>query len=373
MDNTATLTWFSGNYGSIMQAFALQNKIIALGYNNDIINYVPDKMEKLSFFCKSSARFVTLKAKVQNKKIQSKFLTAEEWNLKNKKFDDFYKDSLKLSKIITRQKDMGSLNKDYNIFICGSDQIWNPNYFKACNFLDFTCGSAKKVAYAPSVGTTYLTEKEKTRIKPYLKDFKGISVREESSKELIKDIVDVSIQVVCDPVFLLSREMWVQKMKLTVSNEKYILCYFLGDNPEYKKVVEYLKRVLQLNVKVIPTNTFGYEMEFDVQKTVGPKDWINLLYNAEFILTDSFHATAFSIIFNKNFYVLKRFSDNSSKSQNSRIYHLLNMTNLSNRIWKDDFYSDISDIKDSIWEQVNNRVCEQRELSSLWLKEALDN
>ena len=67
----------------IMQAFALQNKIIALGYNNDIINYVPDKMEKLSFFCKSSARFVTLKAKVQNKKIQSKFLTAEEWNLKN--------------------------------------------------------------------------------------------------------------------------------------------------------------------------------------------------------------------------------------------------------------------------------------------------
>ena len=164
----------------------------------------------------------------------------------------------------------------------------------------------------------------------------------------IKDIVDVSVQVVCDPVFLLSREMWVQKMKLTVSNEKYILCYFLGDNPEYKKVVEYLKRVLQLNVKVIPTNIFGYEMEFDVQKTVGPKDWINLLYNAEFILTDSFHATAFSIIFNKNFYVLKRFSDNSSKSQNSRIYHLLNMTNLSNRIWKDDFYSDISDIKDSI-------------------------
>lgn len=61
--------------------------------------------------------------------------------------------------------------------------------------------------------------KEKTRIKPYLKDFKGISVREESSKELIKDIVDVSVQVVCDPVFLLSREMWVQKMKLTVSNE----------------------------------------------------------------------------------------------------------------------------------------------------------
>lgn len=164
-------------------------------------------------------------------------------------------------------------------------------------------------------------------------------------------------------------------LNLTATLDTEIMHEIFGDNVNYidKKVVEYLKRVLQLNVKVIPTNTFGYEMEFDVQKTVGPKDWINLLYNAEFILTDSFHATAFSIIFNKNFYVLKRFSDNSSKSQNSRIYHLLNMTNLSNRIWKDDFYSDISDIKDSIWEQVNNRVCEQRELSSLWLKEALDN
>lgn len=373
MDNTATLTWFSGNYGSIMQAFALQNKIIELGYNNHIINYVPDKIEKLAFFCNSSARFVTLNNKIESRKIQSKFLSAKEIKEKNDKFNKFYEESFILTKQISRQKDMDSLNDEYNTFLCGSDQIWNPNYFKECNFLNFVSDSAKRIAYAPSVGTTQLTEKERNRIKPYLKHFDRISVREESSKKLIQDIVDEPVQVVCDPVFLLSKEMWIKKMQLTEANEKYILCYFLGDNPQYKKVVEYLKETLKINVKIIPTNTFGYEMGFDIEKTVGPKDWINLLYGAEFVLTDSFHATAFSVIFNKDFYVLKRFADTSSKSQNSRIYHLLDMTGLRSRIWEDDNYSNIGCIQKELWEKVNQRVSEQRNLSSAWLEKSLSD
>ena len=206
MIETATLTWFSGNYGSIMQAFALQRTVMKLGYGNHIINYVPNKWEKLAFFCKSSARFVTLKAKIENRKIESKFLNREEIDFKNKKFEEFYKKSLALTEMIPTQKQMQSLNGQYRIFLCGSDQIWNPNYFKKCNFLDFVSDSNQKIAYAPSVGTTQLAENEKSQMKPYLNRFDKISVREESSKSLIESVVDKPVQVVCDPVFLLPRE-----------------------------------------------------------------------------------------------------------------------------------------------------------------------
>lgn len=372
MIETATLTWFSGNYGSTMQAFALQRTIIGLGYSNHIINYTPDKLEKLLFFCKSSARFVTLKAKIENKKIETSFLTKEEIEFKNKEFKEFYENSLFLTEVITSQKQMQTLNKRYHAFLCGSDQIWNPNYFKKCNFLDFVSDSIRKIAYAPSVGTTQLTEKEKNRMRPYLNRFYRISVREESSKSLIEDLVDKPVRVVCDPVFLLPREKWIEHMQLTKQDERYILCYFLGDNPEYKKTIEHLKDSLKIKVKVIPTNTFGYNMGFETLKTVGPREWVNLLYGAEFVLTDSFHATAFSIIFNKSFYVLKRFSDTSTKSQNSRIYHLLNTAGLKDRIWNDDNVA-ISYIENDMWNAVNQRMLEQREDSVLWLKKALEN
>lgn len=371
MIETATLTWFSGNYGSIMQAFALQRTVMELGYCNHIINYVPNKWEKLAFFCKSSARFVTLKAKIENKKIESKFLTREEINLKNKKFEEFYKKSLILTEMIPAQKQMQSLNSQYRIFLCGSDQIWNPNYFKKCNFLDFVSDSNQKIAYAPSVGTTQLTENEKRKMKPYLERFDKISVREESSKSLIEGVVDKPVRVVCDPVFLLSREKWIKNMQLEVPEEKYILCYFLGDNPEYRKTAERLQKSLNIKVKVIPTNPFGYDLGFETQKAVGPKDWLSLLYGAKFVLTDSFHATAFSIIFNKSFYVLKRFSDTSSKSQNSRIYHLLNMAGLGDRIWQDNI--DVSHIENDTWKTVDEKMKVERETSLFWLKNALED
>lgn len=99
--------------------------------------------------------------------------------------------------------------------------------------------------------------------------------------------------------------------------------------------------------------------------------WLSLLYGAEFVLTDSFHATAFSIIFNKSFYVLKRFSDTSPKSQNSRIYHLLNMTGLEDRIWQNT--TNVSYIENDTWKTVDEKMRTERETSTLWLKNALED
>jgi hypothetical protein len=374
LDSTATLTWFTGNYGSIMQAFALQNEINDLGYNNQIINYIPDKFEKLSFFCTSSARMITLKAKIENRKIALSFLSQNEVKEKEKKFDEFNMHYLNLTDRISRQRDMSQLTGKYNVFLCGSDQIWNPSYFKACNFLNFVPEDIKKIAYAPSVGASVLQGYERNRMQPLLQRFRHISVREESSKKLIESMVEEPVQVVCDPVFLLSKDTWEQKLNLCRTNEKYILCYFLGDNPQYSISVKLLEKSLGLKVKVIPTNSFGYKMGFETLKTVGPKEWINLIYGAELVLTDSFHATAFSIIFNKNFFVMKRFSDNSKRSQNSRIYHILDKTGLQGRIWDNNAIEKINyDIKNVVWNEVNCRIAEYRDESEAWLKNALKN
>lgn len=121
---------------------------------------------------------------------------------------NFINNRLLSTEMIPTQKQMQSLNSQYHIFLCGSDQIWNPNYFKKCNFLDFVSVQIKKSRMQPSVGTTQLTENAKRKMKPYLDRFDKISVREESSKSLIECVVDKPVQVVCrSGVFAVQRKM----------------------------------------------------------------------------------------------------------------------------------------------------------------------
>ena len=314
---------------------------------------------------------MTLKAKIENKKIESKFLNREEIDLKNKKFEEFYEESLLLTEMIPTQNQMKSLNNKYRAFCVEVIRYGIRIILRSVISWSLFRRRIKKLHTHRVLARQSLQRMKKKKMKPYLDRFNKISVREQSSKNLIESVVEKPVQVVCDPVFLLSREKWIKSMQLKAPEGKYILCYFLGDNPEYQETAKKLQEILNIKVKVIPTNIFGYSLGFETQKTVGPKDWLSLLYGAEFVLTDSFHATAFSIIFNKSFYVLKRFSDTSPKSQNSRIYHLLNMTGLEDRIWQDT--TSVSYIENDIWKTVDEKMRTERETSILWLKNALED
>ena len=373
--NSITVTWYTKNYGSILQAFALQKVLNSIGLENKIVNYMPDKIEKLKFFLCCSDKKTILKNKIDIKKINKEFLSLKEQFDKYNKFDNFNKEFLNLTKKYTKQKQMSEMADIYDYYFCGSDQIWNPSFFKECQFLQFVSEDKPKIAYAPSIGTAQLTQKEKNKIKPLLERFNAISIRERQGADLLKDMLHRSIQVVCDPVFLLTKEKWIEIFKLRniekQNNDRYILCYFLGKNNKYYDIVNDFSKKVNLKIKTIPNNYYSYKYGIGVEKLVGPIEWLDLIYNAEYVFTDSFHATAFSLIFNINFYTLKRFKDNNKKSQNTRIYHLLNKVGLNDRIIEGKIKEDISAITNKRWKNVNKNIEEYKNSSLNWLRNAI--
>lgn len=369
---SATLTWFNGNYGSILQAYALQQNLLGLGIDNEIINYVPDNIEKARFFLRSSARNILIKNKLDSRKIQNSYFSSSEIDAKRELFLKFKNEHLKLTKVFPSQKSLYQISSSYDVYLCGSDQIWNPNYFKKCNYLDFVDMRKRKIAYAPSIGTISLTQREKYRIKPLLNEIDYISLREKSGAELIGSLVDSPVSTVCDPVFLLTKNEWISSLGLEMKKkDRYILCYFLGENDEYLKTAEFLSDETNIPIKSIPTNMWGYENCKGNIKVLGPIEWIDLIANADFILTDSFHATALAIIFNVNFFSFKRFHDTKKGSQNSRIFHILTVTDLLDRIVAGYISNQELEITANRWDNANSQISEYRNYSINWLKNAL--
>lgn len=372
---SATITWFRNNYGSSMQAFSLQTAITALGIENELINYQPSTIEKMKFFLTSPARIVTLKAKISNQKISKKFVSKTDEQVKKDRYEDFYNKYLKTTQKFSSQKELKKISDTYDFYFCGSDQIWNPAYFKKCQFLEFVNKNNVKIAYAPSIGTAVLSKREKNKMVCLIKQFQSVSTREKVSAELLQPYINQKIEVVCDPVYLLQKEKWEKIFDLKDGNRKskYILCYFLGNSHKYWSIAKKLVEATGYEIKIVPNSLQDYEIGYEIEKSVGPIEWISLMYNAELILTDSFHATSFSLIFNKNFYTLKRFADNSKKSQNSRIYHILSLCNLQSRVL-DNFNEQVVNqyhITNNKWEKVNTKLNIYRCDSLAWLKNSI--
>lgn len=370
--NTATLTWFTNNYGSIFQAFALQNALMKYGICNEIINYRPNAKEKVRFFLSSQARWDILKNKIENIRIK-KYYSADEEKEKRILFCKFERDYLNLTNVFCTQKELNSISSIYDAYICGSDQIWNPAYFKKCNFLSFVSDDKRKISYAASIGKSKLSNVEKRKIRPLLKSFDYISVREKTGVKLIQPLVNSPVSVVCDPVFLLTKEEYRTKLNLQTKENDYILCYYLGDNPEYIVIADKMSSLLGVEIKTIPTNYWGWSKGKGVDKIIGPKEWLEYIYNSKLILTDSFHAMAFSILFNKSFFIFKRFLDNSKKSQNSRIEDLAYLLGLENRIIDNNhsFNKAALLIDSTKWRTINKEILKYRNDSQKWLLESL--
>lgn len=211
---------------------------------------------------------------------------------------------------------------EYDYFIVGSDQVWNP-YFAGDEkyFLTFA-HPEKRIAFAASIGVSELPEEEKERYKTNLNSMHYISVREKAAANIIYELIGKKVDCFLDPVFLLSREEW-EKIIETVQElpKKYSLKIFLGEEP--KGIKEFSENE---GYSVITMNNINFPQYFDLN----PAQLLYLIKNAEVIYTDSFHITAFSIIFEKQFYVFKRKSD--MKDMFSRMENLLERMNLMDRI-----------------------------------------
>jgi predicted lactoylglutathione lyase len=275
-----------------------------------------------------------------------------KWLCKHKRFLDLYYKSTystpqekkvfkftfldgnyKLRRLFTKG-DYSRVSQDADMFITGSDQIWNPfcGGFNPMMFLEFA-GDKKRIAYSSSISRPDFPTEIKDRVKKDLSKFQHIAVREQHSVELINDMLGRNdTKLVVDPTMLLSKEQWQSfadraNIEFEVP-EKYIFCYFVGNRPEYIDMVNDVKQKTGIK-DVITVDCIGNKTRYGdgiVYHDGGPYEWVYLLSHASMICMDSFHATVFALKFHKDFvHILKTkpSEGNANSSQNGRMYDIL--------------------------------------------------
>jgi hypothetical protein len=259
----------------------------------------------------------------------------------------------------------------------GSDQLWLPSNIEADFYtLNFVPSYVNKVAYATSFGMATLPDKQKEMAKDFLTRIEYLSARELSGHKLIRELTGRNVPIVCDPVMLLTTSEWenicvAQKKE----KEKYIFCYFLGKNMKAREFAKKLREAT--GFKIISLNHCDiYVKEDDEMADYSPYDFnptkfVEYIKNAEYICTDSFHASTFSLMFKKLFFTFRRFTDTSTQSTNNRLDSLFEMTGAGNRI-----FTGNEDVKEALkkeidYKQVSFNLGKMKESSYRYLRESL--
>lgn len=348
------------NYGAVLQSLALKETIKSLGNECEILNYECKEVEKVAspFYIKSFSV----------KDILIFLLQIKMRMVKNKKFDNFAKKYLDKDKQLLTNKNISSIKDSYDVFVTGSDQVWNyeitgldENYF-----LDFVKGDKQCISYAASFGVDKIPNMYEDRYRELLKNMDCISVREEQGKEIVAALTDNSKEcTVCiDPVFLFDKSQWEKYISMPKPEEDYILVYSINKSECYE-VAKKLSQETGLNIVGMQVPMSMRDRCKKIQ-TESPEEFLSWIYHAKYIITDSFHGTAFSIIFNKKFVVC---TGGKTKARASRQMNLLKLANLSSQICTLDNYGMVMD--DIDYFEVNNRIGEKRQKALEYLKESL--
>lgn len=339
------VTWLgSGNFGTTLQAFALNEKLKSLGYDVLFFTQYDNKTfikRILSFF-----GWPVLRNRAFYKKVCPN---------NGDKLYDFIHGNFKIVSPIFKS-DFIRLVNSTDVFISGSDQIWNVRHkFDPFMFLDFA-GNKKRIAYASSIGISSIPEEYRNDMKRSLQKFVHIGVREKSAVDILSELTERNdIVQVLDPTFLIKPNYW----KNVADNvcyefelpEKYILCYLIGNSKDYVRQIKDVREKTNIQEIVIIPSVETPNLDVDgaiLYPYAGPREFVDLISEASLVCTDSFHATALSINMSKDFVEFIRFKDSDGNSQNSRIYDLLNHYHLENRIYNtdsEDWYGYIDYIK----------------------------
>lgn len=339
--------YFQKNYGSMLQAYATQKILDDLGIENETICVDGFKNElnksKLKHYLWRITEFEVIREKtgfIKNYiyRTLKKSTFGNHITLRNQMFDAFKKNTFRLSKVYQSREELMKNSYAYSAFLVGSDQLWLPSNIDADYYtLNFVPEEIKKISYATSFGVASLQGKQKETAKLFLKRIGHISVREQSGQGIIKQLTGRDVPIVCDPTLLLSDNDWmgIQKEEPLIST-KYIFCYLLGNNPEQREFVKCVKKLTGLQIVALPHVDMYLECDCGFADItpyhIGPSEFINLIRNAEYVFTDSFHGSVFSILNQKKFFAFKRFKDTSQLSTNSRLDTLFKRLNLNDRL-----------------------------------------
>lgn len=357
----------SHNYGSVLQAYALSSQVQSMGYEVQIIN-LRNNAQKAAY------RIFRPKGHGIKKLIYSAYTLAILPKLKRraKRFESFIQNTLPITK---REYHCGAElvgNTDFDIYLCGSDQIWNPacQDFESAYYLDFVSNGAKRVAYAPSLGKAVFPEKHKQLIASLLPGVDCISVREPAAAALLSQLTDKPVEVVCDPVVLLGRERWEAFAVPPKINEPYILTYFLENNHGSKEYLDELQRMTGYKVVALNEDIRNIGKHYISAYDASPREFVGLFRNAAFVYTNSFHGTAFATIFNRPFLTVISKSTDVYNNNDSRKIDYLTSLGLEKRLLTKDL-----PLKEDLllidYSEANQKMINLRNASLAYLSNAL--
>lgn len=370
------------NYGSMLQSLATGIVLENLGYEYEFIRYT--RKMTIRFAMRSFGRIPDfVSGKIRLKKMATEIASypeiAEGIKIRNQCFDTFMNDAFThLSPVYETIEDVTRAACSYDAVLVGSDQLWNPvGYSTGFYNLMFVPDNVLKVSYATSFGVSDIPDNKKKIAKQFLNRIDYISVRELRASEIVKELTGRDVPTVVDPTLLFTTDDWKNIIpKDNVVKGAYIFCYLLGSNCEHRKWVNRLKKETGLKIVTIPhLDEFVKEdISFgDVHLyNVGPAEFVNLIRNATYICTDSFHGSVFSILSHKQFVTFDRFSDKNKNSRNSRIDSLLKQTHLEERRVKNPLSMDYEIITLPIdFDIAENSLMRMRKTSIGYLKESL--
>lgn len=361
---TCTITHHTvPNYGAVLQAYALQKTLDSLGFVNEILDYDSERVKYL-YHLKYN----------KNGSLKNKIgfcVTYCIYSKKNKLFKRFADKYIKVSSVTYNKSNLKDSEQLYDLFITGSDQVWNLKIHQGdtAYMLDFISDSKKKGSYAASFGYESIPDKYKADTKKYLSTFSYINVRETTGKNILTNdlCLNNEVSVVLDPTLLLGKKEWLKLASVNNPHGDYILIYDLINSSELIAFACQLSRITHCKLIVI-NHQFKKRKHCKNLYFVSPENFISLFHHAKYVITSSFHGVAFSLILHKQFYYQL---NKAKQNNNSRITDLINKLDLENRFIGT---TDLTKSLDSIdYKTVNEKLDIQIKQSSAALIDMLSS
>ena len=313
------------NYGANLQAFASCKFINNSGYNAEIIDYLSKELDKDNYlFSWLKHSYDSGKSKSLPHNLKLAVALALSAPTKYRRLKNFYSFRKKYCKLSKKYQDITEIeNNHYDTIVCGSDQIWNPDITNGIDpiFFGDIGGVSKRISYAASVGKAEYSLLEAQKAIPLIKQLDYCSVRESDSAKYLSKLTNRNVETVCDPVFLLDKSEYDGLLNKRRIKQDYVLVYSIISN---SKMLETAKKYAkEHNLKLVEICVNKDRHQKHIQKThYGPIEFLNAIKYADTIFTNSFHGTAFSIIFEKSFFVF------NNKHRGSRITNLIKKAGL---------------------------------------------
>lgn len=381
---------YKDNFGSALQTYATQYILEKLGCDACIFDiksvHRGIMLKKILYYAgrlcnpiEAKYLFANLKSRSRKKASVASDKYALDMKDRHKMYVGFNKRRLKMIPLAKGWTGLKKQASEMDAVVVGSDQLWRPSNIVGGFFtLEFVPDDVKKISFSTSFGVPELPSQLHKHAKRFLSRIDHISVREDSGAEIVKKECGKVATVVCDPTMMLTAEEWMHiQDEKPFADGKYILMYLMGDNPEQREFVKDLSK--QTGYRIIGllhgATYISYDEDVVDEKpyNVGPSEFINLIRNAEYVCTDSFHCCVFSILNSTKFFAFRRWPDGNMFSANDRLYTLLRFTGLESRLL--DGTEDLSRcINDQIdYSVVLARVAENRKESMNFLVKALSS